>query len=71
METITFSFPQIVMERREIELTIDEIDDLKHLSIDEQTDWIWSKMSDQEQSWTEGKDWVKGAIDMGYCGFIF
>lgn len=71
MGSVSFSFPQIVMEKRDIELTQDEIEDLKNMSLDEQTNWIWSKMSEQEQNWTQGKEWVKSAIDAGYCGFRF
>jgi len=71
MVSASFLFPQIVMEKREVSLTEDEIDNLKNMSLDEQTDWIWDKMTEQEQSWTEGKKWVSSAIDVGYCGFRF
>ena len=71
MGSASFLFPQIVMEQREIELTQDEIEALKNMCLDEQTDWIWSKMTEQEQNWTQGKEWVKSAIDAGYCGFRF
>lgn len=71
MGSASFSFPQIVMEQRDIELTQDEIEDLKNMCLDEKTDWIWSKMTEQEQNWTQGKEWVKSAIDAGYCGFRF
>ena len=71
MGSVSFLFPQIVMEKREIELSIEEIEDLKNMCLDEKTDWIWSKMTEQEQTWTQGKEWVKSAIDVGYCGFRF
>lgn len=71
MVSASFLFPQIVMEKREVLLTEDEIENLKDMSLDEQTDWIWDKMTEQEQSWTEGKKWVSSAIDAGYCGFRF
>lgn len=71
MGSTSFLFPQIVMEKREIELPDEEIEDLKNMCLDEKTDWIWSKMTEQEQNWTQGKEWVKSAIDAGYCGFRF
>jgi len=69
INSVSFLFPQIVIKRREIELTENEIEDLKNMCLDEKTDWIWSKMTEQEQNWTQGKEWVKSAIDAGYCGF--
>lgn len=71
MGSVSFLFPQIVVDKREVELTEDEIEDLKNMCLDEKADWIWSRMTEQEQNWTQGKEWVKSAIDAGYCGFHF
>ena len=69
MKKVKISFPQIVVEQREIEVTEEQFEDLtEHSSDDEKADFIWSKMTEQEQQWTQGKKWVESAIDVGYCG---
>jgi DNA-binding transcriptional regulator GbsR (MarR family) len=69
MKKVKISFPQIVVEQREIEVTEEQYEDLtEHSSDDEKTNFIWSQMTDQEKQWTQGKKWVKNAIYVGYCG---
>ena len=69
MKKVTISFPQIVIERREVEVTEEQFEELTENSGDiEKTDFIWSQMTEQEQQWTQGKKWVESAVDCGYCG---
>ena len=69
MKTIKISFPQIIMEHKEVEVTEEQFEDLiNHCSDDEKTGFIWSQMTEQEKQWTQGKKWVESAIDAGYCG---
>lgn len=69
MKKVKISFPQIVVEQREVEVTDEQFEDLtQHYCDNEKTDFIWDQMTDQEQQWTQGKKWVESAIDMGYCG---
>lgn len=69
MKKVTISFPQIVVERREVEVTDEQFEDLTQHSCDsEKADFIWNNMTEQEQQWTQGKKWLEGAIDAGYCG---
>ena len=69
MKKVKISFPQIVVEQREIEVTEEQYEDLtEYSSDDEKADFIWSQMTEQEQQWTQGKKWVESEIDVGYCG---
>lgn len=69
MKKVKISFPQIVVEHREVEVTEEQFEDLtEHSSDNEKVDFIWSQMTEQEQDCTQGKKWVEGAVDCGYCG---
>lgn len=70
MKTI-IKFPQLVIESREIEATETEIELFKTMDIDEQSEFIWSRMTELERNCTHGIEWLKSAIDNGYAGFVF
>lgn len=69
MRKIKITFPQIVFEQKEVEVTQEQYEDLiEHSSCSEKAKFIWSNMTDMEKQWTEGEKWVEGAVDCYLCG---
>jgi len=69
MKKVIIQFPQIVIEEKIIEVTEDQHEELlQHSSDIEKTDFIWENMTQQEQDWTNGKNSIESAVDVGYCG---
>ena len=66
---LLISFPQIVIEHKEVEVTPEQAEELlQHSNISERAGFIWSNMTDKEQQWTpNGIRSVESAIDLGYC----
>lgn len=63
-KTIEISFPQIVMERKKVEIFEEELDYLMESgSESEQNDFIWRKMTDLEKQHTLGKAWMESITE--------
>jgi hypothetical protein len=67
MKKIKILFPQIIIEQKEVEVTEEKYDTLIYDNVDV-VDFIWDNMTEQEQQWTNGKQWIESAIDCGYAG---
>ncbi len=65
MPLVKIKFPQICAEEREIEVTQEKLESLIEGNLDV-TDFIWENMTEQEKTWTQGKEWVDSFIDCGY-----
>ena len=65
---IEIVFPQIVIERREIEISNEQFDDVTNFCTEEVSDFIWSKMTDLEKEHTLGEKMMKSFVDDHLCG---
>jgi hypothetical protein len=67
MKWIKITFPQIVFESKEIEVSEEIAESLLYHNEDVGK-FVWDNMTEQEQGWTEGQKWVRSAIEEGYAG---
>jgi hypothetical protein len=68
MKKITISFPQIVFERRTIEVTEDKHEEILNGCLDEKVEFIWDNMTGLEKQWSQGIEALSSAVDIEYCG---
>lgn len=66
MKIVKILFPQIVIEIKSIEVSDEEFENLiDHIDVE---NFVWNNMTEQEQSWTQGKKWVESYIENCGCG---
>jgi len=64
---VRISYPQIVIESKEVEMSEDELFELKEKSSSEQADFIYEKLDENEQNWCNGKKFIQSALESDYC----
>jgi hypothetical protein len=65
---VKITFPQIVFESKEVELSDGEFDAVQDLCFHDQVDFIWNNMTEDEKDWCPmGKKGLKDALDLDYC----
>ncbi len=64
---VKISFPQIVIESKEVEVSEEKYEELVNEDLKKQADFVWQNMTEQEQDWSNGKKWIEDAMDVGYC----
>lgn len=67
MRTIKISFPQIVTDHRQLQVTDEQYESLVEDRIGE-AEFIWGNMTELEKNCTEGKEWIGSAISAVYAG---
>ena len=67
MKTVKILFPQVVIETKSIEVSDEEFENLIEHNIDVEK-FVWNNMTEQEQSWTQGRRWVESYIEDCGCG---
>ncbi|MGH1339277.1 MAG: hypothetical protein ACRBFS_24375 [Aureispira sp.] len=64
---VTISFPQIVLESKEVEVSEKQGQDLLDMTEDQAT-FIWKNMTEQERNWTAGKKQLEDYVEYDICG---
>jgi len=67
MKTVEILFPQIVIEKKLIEVSDEDFEKLVEDRIDVDK-FIWENMTEQEKSWSEGQKWIDRYIENCGCG---
>jgi hypothetical protein len=68
---IKISYPQIIIESKEIAVNSVGKRYCEEMSLQEKADFIWYNMSQMEKNNSQGYNWLKSAIEEGYCGIAF
>lgn len=69
MKKILITYPQIIVEQKEIEVDDELCEELtQHMSREEIGSYIYSNLTYLEKDCTMGEKWVAGFVDMGCVG---
>lgn len=61
--TVTIFYPQIVIERKEVEITEEQLEDFENSGVYDQAAFIWNELTELEQNHTHGEKWLTDAVD--------
>lgn len=66
---LIISFPQVVIQRKEVEVTPEQAEELlQHSNYSERAEFTWDNMTDKEKQWTPDEiSFVKSYYELGAC----